>query len=92
MFFVFVVVIVVVVVYIRYRNFDLSGSTSIFTAEIWATINAVEQIKNSVASKYIILNSITFVSLDFTAYEAGTFPDLNLILMLTQTCDFKGCQ
>ena len=32
----------------------LPDSTSIFTAEVWEIIKALEQIKDSVASKYII--------------------------------------
>ena len=71
------------------RNVDLSDSASIFTAEIWATINTVEQIKACAASTYIIFNGITFLSLGFTTYEAGTFPDLNLIWMLIQSVILK---
>ena len=33
----------------------LPDSASVFTAEVWAIIKALEQIKDSVASKYIIV-------------------------------------
>ena len=32
----------------------LPGSASVFTAEVWAIIKALEQIKDSIASKYIV--------------------------------------
>ena len=32
----------------------LPDSASVFTAEVWAIIKALEQIKNSIASKYIV--------------------------------------
>ena len=33
----------------------LPDSASVFTAEVWAIIKALEQIKDSIASKYIVL-------------------------------------
>ena len=35
----------------------LPDSASVFTAEVWAIIKALEQIKNSTASKYIVLQT-----------------------------------
>ena len=35
----------------------LPDSASVFTAEVWAIIKALEQIKNSIASKYIVLQT-----------------------------------
>ena len=49
----------------------LPDSASVFTAEVWNIIKALEEIKNSPASKY----RLTFVSPSFTSYEAGTSPD-----------------
>ena len=45
----------------------LPDSASIFSAEIWAIIKALEQIRDSVASKYIIF-TLTFVSPSFKVY------------------------
>ena len=53
----------------------LPDSASIFTAEIWAIIKALEEIKYSVASKYTVFYRLTFVSPSFTIYEAGTSLD-----------------
>ena len=53
----------------------LPDSAFIFTAEIWAIIKALEEIKYSVASKYIVFYRLTFVSPSFTIYEAGTSLD-----------------
>ena len=52
----------------------LPDSASIFTAEVWAIIKALEQIKDSVASKYIIF-TLTFMSPSFIVCEAGTSLD-----------------
>ena len=62
---------------------------SVFTAEIWAIIKALEQIKDSIASKYIVFTDSFFVSPSFTSYEAGTSPDWNCD---TKVCLFKFCQ
>ena len=48
----------------------LPDSASVFTAEVWANIKALKQIKVFIACKYIV-----FVSPSFTSYEAGTSPD-----------------
>ena len=40
--------------YIQRVSMRLPNSASIFTAEIWAIINALEEMKTSVASKYIV--------------------------------------
>ena len=66
----------------------LPDSASIFTAEVWAIIKALEQIKDSVASKYIFFYRLTFVSPYFTAYEAGTPLDWDGD---TKVCLFKHC-
>ena len=50
----------------------LPDSASIFTAEIWVIIKALEEIKHSVASKYIVFYRLNFMSPSFTIYEAGT--------------------
>ena len=50
----------------------LPDSASIFTAEIWAIITALEEIKNVSESKFIIFYRLTFVSPSFVLYEAGT--------------------
>ena len=49
----------------------LPDSASIFIAEVWAIINVLEQIKDSVASKYIIftdslsrLQALVYMKLD----------------------------
>ena len=56
----------------------LPDSASIFTAEVWVIIKALEQIKDSVASKYIIFtDSLENVSSSFTVYEAVTSLDWN---------------
>ena len=52
----------------------LPDSASVFTAEVWAIIKALEQIKDSIASKHCFYR-LTFVSPSFTSYEAGTSPD-----------------
>ena len=49
----------------------LPDSVSIFTVEICANINVLEQIKDSVASKYMIF-TLTFMSPVFTLYETRT--------------------
>ena len=49
----------------------LPDTASIFTDEVWAIIKALEQIKDSLASKYIIFYRLTLVSPRFTIYEAG---------------------
>ena len=49
----------------------LPYSLSIFTVEVWAIIKALEQIKDSVASKYIIFTD-SLSCLSFTVYETGT--------------------
>ena len=41
----------------------LSDSASIFTADVWAIIKVLEQIKDSVASKYIILTDSLCLSM-----------------------------
>ena len=39
----------------------LPDSASVFTAEVWAIIKALEQIKDSIVSKYIIFtDSLSF--------------------------------
>ena len=45
----------------------LPDSAFIFSAEIWAIIKALEQIRDSVASKYIVF-TLTFVSPSFKVY------------------------
>ena len=67
----------------------LPDSASIFTAEVWAIIKALEQIKDSNASKYIVFYRLTIVSPSFTSYEAGTSPDWDGD---TKVCLFKYCQ
>ena len=68
---------------------------SIFTAEFWAIIKALEQIKDSVAFKYIRFTP-TFVSPCFTAYEAGTYlhwdgdTKVCLYILLIKTLFFVG--
>ena len=57
---------------------------SIFTAKIWAIIKALEEIKNYVASKYIVFTRLTFMSSIFTIYEAGSY----LIGMVIRKCLF----
>ena len=52
----------------------LPDSASVFTAEVWVIIKALEQISDSIASKYIVFYRLTFVSPSFTSYEAGTSP------------------
>ena len=56
-------------------SMSVPDSASIFTADVWAIIKALEQIKHSVVSKYIIFTSLTFASPSFTVYEAGIFLD-----------------
>ena len=52
----------------------LPDSASIFTAEVWAITKALEQNKDSVASKYIIFADCrhTFLYPCFTVYESGS--------------------
>ena len=66
----------------------LPDSASVFTAEVWAIIKALEQIKDSIASKFSFYR-LTFVSPSFTLYEAGTSPDWDGD---TKVCLFKFCQ
>ena len=66
----------------------LPDSASIFTADAWAIIIALEQIKDSIASKYIIF-TLTFVSPCFAVYEAGSSLDRDGD---TKVCLFKCCQ
>ena len=58
-----------------HQTLRLPDSASIFTAEICVIIKTLEQIKDSVASKYIIYFRLTFLFPSFTIYEAGTFID-----------------
>ena len=51
----------------------LPDSASIVTAENCALVKALEQIKDSIASKYMF--RLTFLSLSFTIYKAGTSLD-----------------
>ena len=67
----------------------LPDSASVFTAEVWAIIKALDQIKISSASKYIVFYRLTFVSPSFTSHEAGTSPDWDGD---TKVCLFKYCQ
>ena len=67
----------------------LSDSASIFTAVFWAIIKALEQIKDSIASKYCFYR-LTFVSPSFTSYEAGTSPDWDgdtVVCLFKFACD-----
>ena len=59
----------------------LPDSASIFTAEVWVIIKALEQIKDSVVIKYVMY-TLTFMSPCFTVFEAGT--------PLNWDCDMKG--
>ena len=53
----------------------LPNSAIIFTAEVWAIIKALEQIKDSIASKYVIFtDSLSCLQ---AIYEAGTSLDLD---------------
>ena len=61
----------------------LPDSASVFTAEVWAIIKALEQIKESFASYTLFLQT------HFTSYEAGTSPDCDGD---TKVCLFKYCQ
>ena len=49
-------------------------SASVFNAEVWAIVKTLEQIKYSIASKYIVF-TLTFVSPSFTPYDARISPD-----------------
>ena len=53
----------------------LPDSAFIFTAEIWPIIKALEQINDSVASKYMILTDSLSCLQAFTVYEGGTYLD-----------------
>ena len=50
----------------------LPDSASIFTAEIWAIIKALGEIKNASASKFIIFTDSLSFSSRYVIYEAGT--------------------
>ena len=65
----------------------LLDSASIFTAEIWAIINALEQIKNFVASKYIIFTDL-LSCLQALQYMKLQHP----LIMLIRKCVLKCCQ
>ena len=68
----------------------LPDSASIFIAQVWAIVKALEQIKDSFASKYIYyVYKLTFVSPDYTVYEAGTSLDWDTD---TKVCRFNLCQ
>ena len=67
----------------------LTYSASIFTAEVWAIFKAVEQIKDSVASKYIIFTD------SLSCLQALHYVKLEhlLIEMVIRKCVFlKFCQ
>ena len=49
-----------------------------FAAEIWAIIKALEQIKDSLASKYINFTDSLFMSPGFTIYKAVTSLDMKV--------------
>ena len=61
----------------------LPDSASVFTAEVWAIIKALEQIKESFASKYIVFTD------SLSCLQAGTSPDWDGD---TKVCLFKYCQ
>ena len=69
----------------------LPDSASIFTDEVWAIIEALEQIKDSVVSKYIIFtDSLSCLqALQYMKLDVGTSLDWDGD---TKVCLFKFCQ
>ena len=65
----------------------LPDSASVFTAEVWAIIKALEEIKDSNASKYIVF-TLMFVSPSFNHMKLED----PLIGMVIRKCRFKYCQ
>ena len=57
----------------------LPDSESIFTAEIWAIIKAVEEIKNGVASKYIAFTN-TLSCLLALQYMKLEYPLIGMVI------------
>ena len=66
----------------------LPDSASIFTAEVWAIIEALEQIKDSIASKYIVFTD-SLSCLQALHHIKLEHP---LIGMVIRKCLFKFCQ
>ena len=66
----------------------LPDSASVFTAEVWAIIKALEQIKDSNASKYIVFTD----SLSYLKALHHMKLEHPLIGMVTRKCLFKYCQ
>ena len=66
----------------------LPDSASVFTAEVWAIIKALEQIKDSIASKYIVYTD-SLPCLQALHHMKLEHP---LIWMVIRKCLFKFCQ
>ena len=66
----------------------LPDSASVFTAEVWAIIKALDQIKDSIASKYIVFTD----SLSCLQALHHTKLEHLLIGMVIRKCLFKYCQ
>ena len=69
-------------------SMTLLGSASIFTAEIWAIIKALEEIKDTVSSKCIIFTD-SLSGLQVLQHIKLEHP---LIGMVIRKCLFKFCQ
>ena len=66
----------------------LPDSASVFTAEVWAIIKALEQIKDSIATKYIVFTD-SLSCLQALQHMKLEHP---LIGMVIRKCHFKYCQ
>ena len=63
----------------------LPDSAFVFTAEVWAIIKALEQIKDSIASKYIVFTD----SLSCLYHMKLEHPLIGIVI---RKCLFKFCQ
>ena len=70
-------------------SMKLPDFSSIFTAEVWAINKALEQIKDSVAFKYMIFIAATLLCLQALQYMKL---EHQLIGKVIRMCLFKFCQ
>ena len=69
-------------------SMQLPELASIFTADVWAVIKVLELIKDSDASRYIILYRLAFMSPGFAIYETSWYLLLYCLISVSYQYQF----